>query len=201
MLALYQGWLPDIMAGLIWFAALFALFWGLLFVVAPQLALGLNRGSARWISMRRSTHPLERLHHIEPWIYRHHRLVGSLLLIACAYLLHHLGFRYRHEQVLRLMGDSLLAEWLLDTAWWFVLLSTLAILGVAMVLALRPSALKGFEGRANRWLSSRRAMARLEQPWFGPDSLVARYPRRFGLLLLLAAAYLGLVASSVVSLA
>lgn len=171
-------------------AGLLALLAGLLFVIVPGWAMELNTYSSRWVSLRRKSYPLERLHSIEPWVYRHHRLMGATALLGAGYTLYHLAFSYRHEYVLSIVGASPLADWLLSAAWWFILLSTLAIVVLASLLALRPSALKAPEAWLNQWLSTRRVMAWLEQPYFGADGLVSKHPRLFGLLLLLAATYL-----------
>jgi hypothetical protein len=182
---LWQG-----METLLGFVGLCALLFGLLFLLAPSLALELNRRSGRWVSTRRGGRVLERPINIERPLYRHHRLLGTALLLGCAYILYRLGFHHDQAALLASLAGQALYAWLVDAAWWFVLLTTLASLLIASLLALRPSTLKGLEQRLNRWISSRRALGLMERPHHGPDSLVGRYPRVFGVLLLAAAVYI-----------
>ena len=88
---------------------------------------------------------LERPWRIERMVYRHHRLVGSVIIIGALVLLGVLGIKHT-----RFFGAGLPAGSGARVAEFLVWALALSILLIGFVVQIRPSALKGFEALANR---------------------------------------------------
>jgi hypothetical protein len=98
--------------------------------------------------VRRMRGLFERTQRIERVIYRHHRLFGGGIVAGASLLLALLGAR--HAGVFGAtapIGAGIRA--LVSLAW--VLAAVALVIGV--VVLVRPSALKGVEALANRWIS------------------------------------------------
>lgn len=110
---------------------------------------------------------LDRQLRIERFIYRHHRLFGSAILIGSLAMVVLLGIGYRPylESNLRLTAHAQVAVFLA------VAMAVGAVV-IGLVMLIRPSALKGFEALSNHWI----------EPFPAPGRLIA--PSRTGMLLL-----------------
>jgi hypothetical protein len=74
---------------------------------------------------------------------------------------------------------TLVIEWLR----WVLVAGSLLVVAVGLMMALAPQALEAFEGWANRWVSTRRALQGGDTMYLPLDSLVERFPRAAGALL------------------
>jgi hypothetical protein len=94
---------------------------------------------------------LERPWRVERFIYRHHRLSGGTIVVGSLIFLTLLG-RYHGIRFETLSWPSSGGAQLLLlarlSAWLFATLT----LVVGLVVAIRPSLLKGVEAKANRWI-------------------------------------------------
>lgn len=161
---------------------------GLIMLLAPEgyrrIADRLDREE---VSMRRGLKPLEYPIWIERWLYRHHRITGSLLLAAGLLFFAAVVFPFGIQQpAAALPGESIFWEALL----WLLTLAhgVAAVLG--LVILIRPSALKSLEAVANRWISTRQMGRPLENRYYGPDRWAMRHPRATGMVLMLGGAFL-----------
>jgi len=191
------GALVEALHRLLLVAAAAAAVAGAWLALAPRSFLRLNAWLGRWYSTRRALHPLDRPIAVERHLYRHHRLLGALLTAGSLYATWRLATAYDEARLVAALRPELpapLAGALL-TGWTvFLLLGNLAALAAGIAVLVRPSALKGLEAWANRWISTRQALRFLDVPHDGPDRLVARHPRLAGALLLAAALWLGAAA-------
>lgn len=163
---------------------------GLLAVPAQLHALA--RTLDRWHSLRPALAPLDKPHYTERRLYRHHRLVGALVVCGASYTLLRLA-GLDPQAALGLLPegwDDRLRGLLAANFYWFLFLANLAALGVGLVVYFRPSLLKPLETRANRWLSTRQAMKPLDVRHTGLDRALWRHPRRTGAFLLIGSLYL-----------
>jgi hypothetical protein len=173
--------------------SIFALLLGLLFILAPTQAQLFSIRCSRWVSLRRPTKSLEILRTSEPYIYRHHRTIGLFIILSTTYTLYGLTLNYDHTTTLHILSqltnNTLIAQWLLNAALWFAVPVSVLLLLFGATMALKPSTLKVIERYANRWISTRRLFQPLETPYNFLDNWVARQPRYFGLLLVMATTY------------
>lgn len=173
--------------------SIFALLLGLLFILSPRQAGALSLRYSRWQSLRRPSRPLEIPHAVDPYLYRQHRIIGLVILLSTSYILYRFAFSYNSSAALRaltpLFGNAVVVEWLLAATLWFILPVSGLLLLFGSAMALKPSTLKGIEQWTNRWISTRKLLQPLEKQNKSLDSWVERYPRPFGLFLLLTACY------------
>jgi hypothetical protein len=123
---------------------------------------------------------LDRRRSIERPLYRHHRAFGAIVIAGAVASLATL-WNFHDHPLLTSVLPGILGAWGVRA----VILASWALaafaLGIGVFLLIRPSALKGFETAANRWIES--------SPADGNDfitRLVLRAPRLTGLLLLAA---------------
>lgn len=90
---------------------------------------------------------LERPRFVERFIYRHHRLFGSAIVAGALALLVVLGAGQS-----RLLGTVSLGGSGGGAAMLLVWALAVAVLVIGIVVLVRPSALKGVEALANRWI-------------------------------------------------
>ena len=173
--------------------SLFALLLGLLFILAPEKANRFSQRNSRWLSLRRTTRPLEVSHSVDRILYHHHRLVGLFIVLSSAYILYRLGFDYQHGLAVTALTPSgtpgTTISWLLESLLWFITPAAILFLFIGAAIAIKPSSLKGLEVLTNRWISTRRAMQPIEKPYLSIDHWVVHHPRLFGSILCLAALY------------
>lgn len=189
------AWLLDAATWLAIALWLACVAYGLALLLLPGATLRAAATLDRRYSSRRAMRSLEIPRNSERFFYRHHRLVGSLLLAGTiAFFLLWLVDFPRETVLARLAawGGQALAGVILDSATIFLLLANTLITLFAIVIIFRPSALKPLEARANRWLSTRRAFRRIDEHRQPLDELVSRFPRLAGALILLGMAYIGI---------
>jgi hypothetical protein len=86
-------------------------------------------------------------------VYRSHRIAGLLLIAGALYTLHQLWFSPVPGALAGLFhdwGKGALSALLLQTGWYFLLAGNIAALVAGLVVAFRPSLLKGLERLADR---------------------------------------------------
>lgn len=161
----------------------------LAFVVGAVVALRprtlelLRGGADRRVSMRRATRLLDVPYNIDRWFYRYHRIYGAAVALLAVVLLGFLTFGGTYYQWLQLFDPRYrdIAEIVAVAArallWGFGLFA----LAIAAIVFARPSALKGFEAWANRWITPRRPFRALDREVGAPDRWVARHPRGWGI--------------------
>lgn len=174
------------------------------FTAAGLLGLGLGTGLLlfpngiqnlgqrmnRWKSTRRATRRLELPHPTEPFVYRHHRLFGAVLVLGGIYAVLRIGWWITAGQGGRFATAAPYEEILLDASLFFLLAGNLAATLIGAFVFIRPSRLKGVEDVANQWVSTRRAMRHLEAMDERVDRFVLGHPRTAGSLFIVAGLYL-----------
>lgn len=167
----------------------------LLLIYRPAMFERLNRAASRWISMRRLDRGVDRRVSLEQWFYRHHRSLGMLVCIGAGYVFVFFGLQFDKALALQHLPARLpvrlqpgVLEGLLDALVLISLTGAVAALFVGLMLWLRPSVLRGLEGRANRWVSVRRATRFLDVPH--NTRFLLHHNRRIGWMLLMGSLYL-----------
>jgi hypothetical protein len=154
---------------------LFALVAGLMLLLAPRRTLGSPLG--RRLVQADVTKVFDRRFVIERRVYRRHRWAGAFVVVgalAGASLL----WLFQTSQAAALAASTALGPIGLRVLALVSMVLILLVLVVGVLLFVRPSALKGMEAKANRWihLGDSRPNAFMQ-------GLVLRAPRVTGLLL------------------
>lgn len=162
-----------------------ALVVGLGLVVAPARTIALAVRFDRYYDMEEKLEPLQKTWYWERFFYRHHRALGSLMLIGSAYII----------VVLMTLGDSrhiagalglTLREYvvvLIESCRAMLMFASVFTFAFGWIVLIRPSLLKPIEQEANRWVNPprRRLPPRPKPP--------LAHPRRVGLFLSAGALY------------
>jgi len=187
------SWLFD--SAMLFMKISIALVWlfGLITVLAPHLSLSLQRHLNVRFSARKITRPLEVPLSIERYIYRHARPVGVLLMLGAAGLLLLNGQLPGHVQT----NTPAVWAWLVESLYWFLWLSGIAIFFIGLACVFRPSLLKPLENKANQWVSTRQKTRFLSHDYAPLDTLLRQYPRLTGVLITVVSSLLLLVLVSV----
>lgn len=148
----------------------------------------------RWISTRNFDRPLERKITLDPWFYRHSRITGVAILTGAIYIVYFFAFELERTQAItglahRFAYPAAFAETLMDALVLIALAGALGAILVSMFILLRPSLLRGFESKANQWLSLRKSMKPLEIPRDDLDRYVESHAKQFGIFLMLGGLY------------
>jgi hypothetical protein len=160
----------------------------MLLIFKPHVIERVNRVANRWVSMRRISQVMDRSVRMERWFYRHHRVLGFLVIVGASYMLVYFGWQLDKAAALHTLGVRLNSP-----LWAAVLLPALLLVArlfgalallVGAIYWIRPSLLKGFETGSNQWLSFRRATKVLDIQRGEIDQLVERHAQRVGWLLL-----------------
>lgn len=176
---------------------LLALVAGLVLVISPQLALQIGDKLNREFSVGWLKHALDAPRNSQPFIYRHHRIVGLFLLLATLYFFWVFATGYRTDALAAMFAGTLppvVLELLATTATVVLVIGNALGLMLGVLMLTRPSALKRVEALANRWVDTDKAAEILDRRVDRPEGFASQYPRRLGLAILLATAYVGLIA-------
>ena len=164
----------------------FGTVFGVGIAVRANWCVRMNELMSRWISTRLMLKPVEVPRDTQRALYRHHRLLGALVLAGAAYALAVLAtlpdLRGLAVQLAKRSNPHVM-EVYLRAGWAFLLVGNAAALLAGLALLLRPSLLKGVEAWANRSISLRSVGRFLETMNYAPDRLVQTYPRVAGTLI------------------
>lgn len=171
---------------------LFAFVVGVMMWLLPERVVALKQWSDRWLTLRRHTKALELPRYHDPLFYRHHRGVGSAIVVGASYVLYRMAFGAVGEltpAMVDLPERLLFWQWLYDSGITFLVIGSLFAVWVGAVIFFRPSQLKGIEARANRWLSTRQGLRHTDQSYTGLEAVMLRYRWLTGLSLMTGALY------------
>jgi len=173
--------------------AAFGLLVGVLLIVDSRRVLAWNQRMSRWISTGEALRPLDQPRDIKPMVYRRHRVVGVLVVAGSLYALDVLTFGFHTGALARVFRD-LANHGVLATAFEalrvFLILGNAAALAAGVVLAFRPSLLKGIESWADRTYAPGPSAKVLDEMRFQPDTWVAHHPRIAGTLVTVGCTYI-----------
>lgn len=195
-----MGIIESILADTAWTLAfigvLLALVAALVLIAAPARALAFGDKLNREFSVGWVQRVLDEPRRAEPFIYRHHRIVGFLFIVATVYFFWIFATSYRVDALAAIYDGLLPApvlDILADTLTAVLVIGNAAGFAVGVVMLLRPSALKKAEAAANRWIDTDRAAATLDRRVDRPEGYAHAYPRRLGVMILLAALYVATI--------
>lgn len=184
-LSLLQGLAVALVLGL-----LLALCVGVLLLARPGTAFAINERLSRWIDTKPAFSALDRPRSLERFFYRHHRVLGALIVGGASYVLWRWAFVYERADMIAVVGQRWVSaglDWLPAALEVALVGLHVAILLVGVLVMFRPSLLKGVERAANRW----------QQPTGNPlDTVVGNlddafegHPRVSGLVLAISATW------------
>lgn len=178
-------------ASLFWLGALLFVF-GAVWFVYPAGVLRLAALLDRWISTAFIFSRLDEQIRVERLFYRHHRLVGILIVLGagfCLYTLYPGGYQTLWADFQQ-PGKLDLADIVADSMLLVLALGNLFALVTGLIVIVRPSLLKRLEGWGNRWIESDSVTAMLDKRLDVAENWLPRHPRLLGLLILIGSLYI-----------
>lgn len=166
----------------------------LLLIFKPLLLQRINRVANYWVSTRHISQLMDRSIRTERWFYRHHLVLGPLVVVGAGYMLLYFGWLLDRAAALRALTGYIanppLASALVQALLLLALIGAVVALLIGAVYWVRPSLLRGLETQSNRWVSSRKATKVVDVNHEQVDQFVAHHAQGVGWLLLAASLYL-----------
>jgi hypothetical protein len=165
-------------------------------VLAVGVALFFNSGATlkffdsmnRWVSMRRSTRPLEITRDTRSAVMKYRRALAVLFIAGGGFALYVLLTRFNASAIVFALGLGFLkpafAGWLLDSARWLLIVGNLAAIAIGFALAFFPQTVERIETKGSLWFSERKMTKGTNSIHVPLDQKVASYPRFSGVLMM-----------------
>ena len=181
-----------------WIAESLAIFFLLGGFVALAVGLGLFFNSEgtlrlfgrmnRWVSMRRTTRPLEIARDTRSAVMRHRYWIAAAFILGGAFALYGLTVQFDARSVIYVYRLDFFkpsfATWVVDSARWILIVGNVAALIIGLALAFSPSAVAELEAAGSRWYSERQVTKGADDLRTPLDQRVAAYPRYSGLIMM-----------------
>ncbi len=167
-----------------------SLVYGVWMLLQPATALRFNRSASRWVPTDNIASALDDRHSTERLIYRHHRILASILIAGGLYMIYALsGGRWRAGIVEMFSQKGPWMDVVRDAAGVLMLLVGVIALVVGTIMFIRPSLLKGAEFWLNRWVATDKTLKPLDVVIDAPDRFVERHARLFAALIVVGSLY------------
>lgn len=174
-------------------AAVLGLVSGLWLLIAPGGFARIESIAGSPFSLRRGLRPFDISRNVDRYFYRHHEAIGLLVIAASTFTLYRTMFDIVPGKVARLLitqYPQVVADWLITSLQYSLLLGNLFAIVVGLVIYVRPSALKDFEARANRWFTARKKTLWLQSQLGNTGEILRNQPRTLGIIILILSTYL-----------
>lgn len=174
-------------------AAVLGIVSGLWLLIAPGGFARIETMAGGPFSLRRGLRPFDVSRNVDRYFYRHHEAIGLLIIAASTFTLYRTMFDIVPGKVARLLiaqYPQVIADWLIASLHYTLLLGNLFALVVGLVIYVRPSALKDFEARANHWFTARKKTLWLQSRLDNSGEILRNQPRTLGIIILVLSIYL-----------
>jgi len=184
----FAQWIAEALAIFFLLGGFVALAVGLGLFFRTQKTLRLFDSMNRWVSMRRTTRPLEMPRDTRPAVLRHRRLIAAVFILGGAFALYGLIAQFDMKAVIYVYRLDFFkpsfATWVVDSARWILILGNIAAIVIGLALAFSPSAVAQLEAAGSRWYSERQVTRGADDLRTPLDQRVAAYPRYSGLIMM-----------------
>ena len=159
-----------------------ALILGLALIFAPTTTLKFNEKINTRFSMRKATKKIEKAIKSEPFFYKHSKISGATLALGSLFVLYTLTTFNAYTLIPHLPKciSHITWEWIIESAQIFFYVTCIFTLIFGLIVFIRPSLVKKFEGIANHWISTRQSFSKMSTDINTTNRLVNTYPRAFG---------------------
>jgi hypothetical protein len=141
----------------------------------------------RWVSLRRTSRPLEVVRDTRPAVRKYRRWLAAIFVAGGAYALYGLVARFDAGAVIFALRLDFLrpdfASWAIESARWVLIAGNLAAIAVGFALAFAPASVEAVETRGSQWYSERQITKGSDALRLPLDTRVAQSPRASGLII------------------
>ncbi|RJF98848.1 hypothetical protein [Noviherbaspirillum saxi] len=145
---------------LIWGGSVVAVLLGIGLLLAPVQTEKFNRYWSRRIDTSRMTKSIGKPGWLEKWIYRHHRIAGTVILFGSLYVLNVFLLRPGRMKIDQLAAAD--AFGLVDAVSVFFVITAVMSAFIGTVIAFKPSILRELEGAVNKSISLENLLKRFK---------------------------------------
>lgn len=147
----------------------------------------------RWVTFRRHFKAMAVPRDIWPALQKYRRLVAFAIIAGAIFSLVSLLTRIDTHAVaalfaLRMHGPRPFVQWIVDSAWWLLLLGSVLAIVVGTMLVFSPQPLAALEKLSSRWISTRELSKGADAMHMTLDQWVAAHPKRAGWIIVVLAA-------------
>ena len=176
-----------ILLSLFWLGLLVALL-GIFMVLFPGVIVRSSGRLNRWISTEPFFNSIDRPRRSERLFYRYHHIFGGLIVIGAAYCLL-VAIRYLDEtqliSALPVIVNREVSSWLYTSLHYVLIAANAFALVLGFFVLIRPSLIKDFEMRANRWFGNEKLLQPLDRAHAIPEDRFPGNLRLFGVAVFL----------------
>ncbi|MCK9396329.1 MAG: hypothetical protein M0Q44_12150 [Methylobacter sp.] len=170
-----------------WGGSIVGILVGAAMLLKPEQLMRLNQQVSRWVCTEKIAAQLDCRRRIEPFVYRHHRLIGAAILIGAVFVLHTFLFRYNLRVISTLIPENY--WWLSDALVTMLLIGGVLAALVGGIVLTKPSLLRDIETSANRWICTEHVSSWINSKHHFIERFFFRYHRFFGALIMTASLY------------
>lgn len=172
----------------LWIGSVLGFAVGVAMLFTPAKARQWNQFFARWIDTHGLETALDRPRWTERFVYRHHRLVGTLLLAGSFFVIYKFLLRKFDDTIGPLAASDHFGLWQATAALFAIGGVIGAVIGAIMVA--KPSLLREIEVASNRWISTESFLELFNRAHGYLDQVIFDHRKIVGTLLILASAYI-----------
>lgn len=176
-----------ILVSLFWLGLLVA-FLGILMVVAPGIIIRGGNSMNKWISTDIFFNSIDRPRRSERFFYRYHHVFGGLIIAGTAYCLfiavNHVN-QVQLIETLPIIFNRDISSWLYTGLYYTLIIANFFALIIGCFVLVRPSLIKEFEMRMNRWIGNENLLRTLDSSHAIPEDRFPGNLRLFGIAVFL----------------
>lgn len=157
-------------------------------LLKPERIVLLNQYFSRWVSADKVNEQLDRPRWIERYFYRHHRLVGALLLIGAIFVLYAFLFSHNMRRISAVMASGSWGLW--EALSGMLLIGSVLAALVGVIVLTRPSMLGEIEKSSNRWIVTEGMVKIFNGMHHSFDQQFLRHRKTAGVLMIAGSLYI-----------
>ena len=154
----------------------------------PERIAFWNQYFSRWVSADKVHEQLDRPRWIERYFYRHHRLVGVLLLIGAVFVVYVFLFSKNMRRISAVIASGSSGLW--DALVGILLIGSVLAALVGGIVLVRPSLLREIEKSSNRWIATEGMVKLFDGMHYSFDQRLLRHRKTAGVLMIAGGVYI-----------
>ncbi len=160
---------------------------GAVMLLRPERIVAWGQYFSRWFGSAKISEQLDRPHWIDRYFYRHHRVVGAVLVIGAVYVLYTFLLNYNVRRISAAFASH---TWgLLDALIGLMLIGGVLAALVGLIVLVSPSLLREIETSANRWVATDGMAKTLNEVRNSFDQFIQRHNKAAGALMIAGGLY------------